>query len=123
MTPAGLEPAIPGSVGRCLIHWATGPLDGASEVRKCGSFERKSCFKNKRAQTRPDTRVLSERVGHTRTNDQQNGTQNAMDSSRDRLSKSFSEWLSGSLLKIVPQILVWGAVLRLLLRVVLRMPC
>ena len=25
MTPAGLEPAIPGSVGRCLIHWATGP--------------------------------------------------------------------------------------------------
>ena len=26
MTPAGLEPAIPGSVGRCLIHLATGPL-------------------------------------------------------------------------------------------------
>ena len=26
MTPAGLEPAIPGSVGRCLIHWATGPV-------------------------------------------------------------------------------------------------
>ena len=26
MTPAGLEPAIPGPVGRCLIHWATGPL-------------------------------------------------------------------------------------------------
>ena len=25
MTPGGLEPAIPGSVGRCLIHWATGP--------------------------------------------------------------------------------------------------
>ena len=25
MTPAGLEPAIPGYVGRCLIHWATGP--------------------------------------------------------------------------------------------------
>ena len=25
MTSAGLEPAIPGSVGRCLIHWATGP--------------------------------------------------------------------------------------------------
>ena len=22
--PAGLEPAIPGSVGRCLVHWATG---------------------------------------------------------------------------------------------------
>ena len=27
MTPAGLEPAIPGSVGRCLTHWATGPAD------------------------------------------------------------------------------------------------
>ena len=26
MTPAGLERAIPGLVGRCLIHWATGPL-------------------------------------------------------------------------------------------------
>ena len=26
MTLAGLEPAIPGSVGRCLIHWAKGPL-------------------------------------------------------------------------------------------------
>ena len=26
LTPAGLEPAIPGSVGRCLIHWATGRL-------------------------------------------------------------------------------------------------
>ena len=26
LTPAGLEPAIPSSVGRCLIHWATGPL-------------------------------------------------------------------------------------------------
>ena len=24
----GLEPTIPGSVGRCLIHWATGPTDG-----------------------------------------------------------------------------------------------
>ena len=27
VTPAGLEPAIPGSVGRCLIHWATGPIE------------------------------------------------------------------------------------------------
>jgi hypothetical protein len=26
MTPAGLEHAIPGSVGRCFIHWATGPM-------------------------------------------------------------------------------------------------
>ena len=25
MTPVGLEPTIPGSVGRCLIHWVTGP--------------------------------------------------------------------------------------------------
>ena len=25
MTPAGLEYAIPGSVGRCLIRWAAGP--------------------------------------------------------------------------------------------------
>ena len=32
MTPAGLEPAIPGSVGRCLIHWATGPMI-SSELR------------------------------------------------------------------------------------------
>ena len=29
MTPAGLESAIPGSVGRCLIHWATGPMETA----------------------------------------------------------------------------------------------
>jgi hypothetical protein len=27
MTPGGLEPAIPGSVGRCLIRQSTGPLD------------------------------------------------------------------------------------------------
>ena len=33
MTPAGLEPAIPGSVGRCLIHWATGPYDIPRNVR------------------------------------------------------------------------------------------
>ena len=26
MIPAGLEPAIPGSVGRCLIHWAMVPV-------------------------------------------------------------------------------------------------
>ena len=31
MTPAGLEPAIPGSVGRCLIHWATGPMSKLSQ--------------------------------------------------------------------------------------------
>ena len=27
VTPVGLEPTTPGSVGRCLIHWATGPVD------------------------------------------------------------------------------------------------
>ena len=32
MTPAGLEPAIPGSVGRCLIHWATGPRARAAAM-------------------------------------------------------------------------------------------
>ena len=30
MTPAELEPAIPGPVGPCLIHWATGPSDFAA---------------------------------------------------------------------------------------------
>ena len=32
MTPAGLEPAIPGSVGRCLIHWATGPSTNTNVI-------------------------------------------------------------------------------------------
>ncbi len=40
MTPAGLEPAIPGSVGRCLIHWATGPPLYRTEFAKCRWFER-----------------------------------------------------------------------------------
>ena len=31
MTPARLEPAIPDSVGRCLIHWTTGPSIVAEE--------------------------------------------------------------------------------------------
>ena len=30
MTPVGLEPTVSGSVGRRLIHWATGPLDVTS---------------------------------------------------------------------------------------------
>ena len=34
MTPAGLKPAIPGSVSRCLIHWATGPLAKALAILK-----------------------------------------------------------------------------------------
>jgi hypothetical protein len=32
MNPAGLEPAIPGSVGRCLIHWATGPMRNCAKT-------------------------------------------------------------------------------------------
>ena len=38
VTPAGLEPAIPGSVGRCLIHWATGPIVyiNVTSVGLCG---------------------------------------------------------------------------------------
>ena len=34
MTSAGLEPAIPSSVGRCLIHWATGPMGECSRISK-----------------------------------------------------------------------------------------
>ena len=30
LTLVGLEPTISGSVDRCLIHWATGPLEGAN---------------------------------------------------------------------------------------------
>jgi hypothetical protein len=36
LTPAGLEPAIPGSVGRCLIHWATGPDIWSGAVHETG---------------------------------------------------------------------------------------
>ena len=42
VTPVGLEPTIPGSVGRCLIHWATGPcgkcrrVDDLAPVYHCG---------------------------------------------------------------------------------------
>ena len=34
VTPAGLEPAIPGSVGRCLIHLATGPGENHTWAQK-----------------------------------------------------------------------------------------
>ena len=34
MTPAGLEPAIPGSVGRCLTHWATGPTENPTNLKQ-----------------------------------------------------------------------------------------
>jgi hypothetical protein len=44
--PAGLEPAIPGSVGRCLIHWATGPdtidASGKHDCRRKVSHTQKS---------------------------------------------------------------------------------
>ena len=46
MTPAGLEPAIPGSVGRRLIHLATGPLFRAAlrpEVSNCYRRRFSSC--------------------------------------------------------------------------------
>ena len=38
MTSAGLEPAIPGSVGRCLIHWATRPSgNGCTQIHRASS--------------------------------------------------------------------------------------
>ena len=47
MTPAGLEPAIPSSVGRCLIHWATGPAEN-SHLETFGQWQAnhstKACF-------------------------------------------------------------------------------
>ena len=33
MTSAGLESAIPGSIGRCLIHWATRPIFASISTR------------------------------------------------------------------------------------------
>ena len=38
MTPAGLESAIPGSVGRCLIHWATGPSSSLWKTTDAQNF-------------------------------------------------------------------------------------
>ena len=32
MILVGLEPTIPSSVGRCLIHWATGPRDTKGHI-------------------------------------------------------------------------------------------
>ena len=46
MTPAGLEPAIPGSVGRCLIHWATGPLAQKTLQRLCQHTNNQRNMKN-----------------------------------------------------------------------------
>ena len=39
MTPVGLEPTIPGAVGRCLIHWATGPSSLPDQVAIEKSFD------------------------------------------------------------------------------------
>ena len=44
MTPVGLEPTIPGSAGRCLIYWATGPL-GVTEVEKVITMAQDSGWK------------------------------------------------------------------------------
>jgi hypothetical protein len=41
MTPAGLEPALPGSVSRCLIPWATGPA--ARDRRFAVALGRAAC--------------------------------------------------------------------------------
>jgi hypothetical protein len=38
LTSAGLEPAIPGSVGRCLIHWATRPLSDSHQINRSKQF-------------------------------------------------------------------------------------
>jgi hypothetical protein len=40
-TPAGLEHSTPGSAGRCLIHWATGPA--ARDRRFAVAFGRAAC--------------------------------------------------------------------------------
>ena len=40
MTPAGLDPTIPGSVGRCLIHWATGPCAPLANFRHAATAGR-----------------------------------------------------------------------------------
>ena len=45
VTPAGLEPAIPGSVGRCLIHWATGPVEHRN-LRQVCFYTRKPATKS-----------------------------------------------------------------------------
>ena len=44
MTPAGLEPAIPGSVGRCLIHWATGPVATSATSEGLFALMLRSCM-------------------------------------------------------------------------------
>ena len=56
MTPAGLEPAIPGSVGRCLIRWATGPvtcplgrLQSSSALQTSSQFTDELCYTALRA--------------------------------------------------------------------------
>ena len=43
MTMAGFKPAIPGSVGRCHIHWATGPSGDLADAAKSLRFV---CLRN-----------------------------------------------------------------------------
>ena len=61
MTPAGLEPAIPGSVGRCLIHWATGP-DGSRQLFAvgCPGYMHGDRHNNPQTNTKEQHGVLSE---------------------------------------------------------------
>ena len=56
----GLEPTIPGSVDRCLIHWATGPLlKAAHRFFTCSCGERCFCerYRTVRESERQDGRV------------------------------------------------------------------
>ena len=78
MTPAGLEPAIPGSVGRCLIHWATGPIASLSDLHSHSSLtNRRSQIDSSRLQSHSSStkryspidstqRLGTRRIRHTR---------------------------------------------------------
>ena len=67
MILVGLESTVPGSVGRCLIHWATGPL-GKDFLHSCqpsltkkavlGIEPRTSCSLNKNHATRPSSQLM-----------------------------------------------------------------
>ena len=47
----GLEPTIAGSVGRCLIHWATGPLAEDKVLMFCWFFQSRSVYKESNIKT------------------------------------------------------------------------
>ena len=66
LTPAGLEPAIPGSVGRCLIHWATGPHASSAGQANTGIADPAVCWMcAARLHTPCDRGPLSVRVRST----------------------------------------------------------